>query len=74
MEMMKQGKFGNCIPVYDWYDLIYCSKELPIENSKDGTKLEGCIFLFNIHFDFRKKINLIKIWFGLIIIFSLLFH
>ena len=44
LEMIKQGKFGSCVPVYDWNDLIYCSKEFPIGNSKDGTKLEVCIF------------------------------
>ncbi|CAI2165391.1 7296_t:CDS:10 [Funneliformis geosporum] len=40
MEMIKQKIFGNCLPVYDGNDLIYCSTKLPMGNSKEDSKLE----------------------------------
>ncbi|CAI2189936.1 18841_t:CDS:10, partial [Funneliformis geosporum] len=40
MEMMKQKLFGNCFPVYDGNDLIYCSAKLPMGNDKEDSKLE----------------------------------
>ncbi|CAG8435462.1 9989_t:CDS:10 [Funneliformis mosseae] len=40
MEMIKQKLFGNCLPVYDGNDLIYCSTTLPMGNGKEDSVLE----------------------------------
>ncbi|CAI2164293.1 15995_t:CDS:10 [Funneliformis geosporum] len=62
VEMVKQNKFGKCIPVYDWNDLIYCSARLPtigkeviIPPSEDGYDRPTP---FTVKVTYHKEINL----------------
>ncbi|CAG8760173.1 4063_t:CDS:2, partial [Funneliformis caledonium] len=57
VEMVKQKKFGKCIPVYDWNDLIYCSTSLPviIPPSIDGYNKPT---QFTVKIAYHKEINL----------------
>ena len=70
VEIVNQNKFGRCIPVFDWNDLIYCSTKLPIGNDGDY-EFEVCIVyrILSIAFLFYKKNIYIYSNFILIIIF-----